>query len=153
LAPEAVSWFPSLPVPDLPFNMAPIRPGDVKKTLQRKKTTKAPGEDGILNGHLKKLDAAHHFLATLYSKILLDSPESWEGWASSVICLIHKAGDNSDPANFRPIALTSTVGKLFHQILSDRITEYLTKTGLVDSTTQKAFLRKISGSQDHNLLM
>ena len=117
---DAVSWFPTLQVPTTPFNAAPVRPKDVKEILQRKKATSAPGMDGILNGHLKRLDSTHHFLATLFSKTLLSSPEPWEGWGSSTISLIHKAGETFDPVNFRPIALTSVVGKLLHQVLANR---------------------------------
>ena len=125
LAAEAVAWFPSIPIPETPFDATAIRPRDVRGILQRKKSTSAPGEDGILNGHLKHLDATHIFLATLFSKTLLHSPEPWEGWSQSNIALIHKAGDTMDPKNFRPIALTSTVGKLFHQLLADRISGYV----------------------------
>ena len=89
----------------------------------------------------------------LFSKTLLHSPEPWEGWGLSVISLIHKAGDTADPKNFRPIALTSTVGKLYHQILADRISKYLVKTGLIDSSTQKAFISGFSGCLDHNIIM
>ena len=110
-------------------------------------------EDSILNGHLKHLDATHIFLSTLFSKTLLHSPEPWEGWSRSVISLIHKAGNTGDPKNFRPIALTSSVGKLFHQILSDRITRFVSKSGLIDASTQKAFIRGLSGCLDHNVIM
>ena len=153
LARDAITWFPSIPVPAEDFNMHPVRPRDVRSVLQRKKATTAPGEDRILNGHMKRLDATHHFLATLFSKLLLEAPEPWEGWGDSRIALIHKQGDTSDSSNFRPIAITSNIGKLYHQILADRISNFLVKTGLIDSSTQKAFLSGISGCQDHNLIM
>ena len=150
---EAVSWFPMLPEGEKQFDMGPIRPRDVKSVLSRKKATSSPGADGILNGHLKHLESTHHFLATLYTKTLLSSPTPWEGWGSSSIVLIHKGGDTGDPSNFRPIALTSCVGKLFHQILSDRIGGFLVGNNYIDVETQKAFIGKVSGCQDHNLIM
>ena len=153
LAQEAVSWFPRLPEVGEEFDMGPIRPRDVKTVLSKKKASSSPGDDGILNGHLKNLESTHHFLATLFTKTLLTSPTPWEGWGASSIVLIHKAGDTGDPSNFRPIALTSCVGKLFHQILSERISKYLVSNGFLDSETQKAFLSKISGCEDHNLVM
>ena len=67
--------------------------------------------------------------------------------------MIHKAGDVNDPSNFRPIALTSCVGKVFHQILSERICKYLVSNGFINTELQKAFIGKISGCQDHNLIM
>ena len=144
LATEAVAWFPAIPIPETPFNATAIRPRDVRSILQQKKATSAPGKDGILNGHLRHLDATHIFLATLFSKTLLHSPEPWEGWSQSTISLIHKAGDTTDPKNFRPIALTSTVGKLFHQLLADRISGYVSKSGLIDVNIQKAFMKVLS---------
>ena len=121
--------------------------------LKQKKQTSAPGEDGILNGHLRHLHVTHRFLATLFSKTLLGTHGPWEGWANSIVTLIHKAGETSDPVNFRPIALTSNVGKLFHQILANRISDFLVKRGFIDKNTQKAFLSKISGCQDHDLIL
>ena len=58
-----------------------------------------------------------------------------------------------EPSNFHPIALTSCVGKIFHQILSERITSFLVRNGYIDSELQKAFINKISGCQDHNLVL
>ena len=150
---EALRWFPSLPAPDSPFQLAPIRPREVKEVLRQKRPTSAPGEDGVLNGHLRRFDSTHRFLATLFSKTLLESHEPWKGWADSTISLIHKAGETSDPVNFRPIALTSNIGKLFHQILLNRISSFLMNKGFIDKSTQKAFLSKINGCQDHNLIL
>ena len=45
------------------------------------------------------------------------------------------------------------MGKLFHQILSDRIGSFLVGNGYLDVETQKAFVGKISGCEDHNLVM
>ena len=100
LAREAVSWFPNLPMGDKVFDMGPIRPRDVRNVLSHKKPSNSPEDDGILNGHLKNLESTHHFLSTLFTKTLFASPTPWDGWASSSIVLIHKAGDTGDPSNF-----------------------------------------------------
>ena len=62
-------------------------------------------------------------------------------------------GDTGEPSNFRPIALTSCVGKVFHQILSDRIGKFLIGNGYIDVKTLKAFIGGLSGCEDHNLVM
>ena len=148
-----MSWFPRLPEGEKQFDMGPIRPRDVRSVLSRKKAGSAPGHDGILNGHLKNLESTHHFLATLFTKTLLSSPTPWEGWGLSSIVLIHKAGDTGEPSNFRPIALTPVIGKLFHQILSDRICKFVVGNSFIDSKIQKAFLRGLSGCPDHDLIL
>ena len=76
---EAISWFPQIPVPQKEFNMGAVRPQDIRSVLSKKKAGSSPGDDGILNGHLKHLESTHHFLATLFTKTLLSSPHPWEG--------------------------------------------------------------------------
>ena len=53
------------------FDLSLIRPRDVKSTLKHCSSSSSPGEDGISYLHLRKMSRCHHFLATLYSKILL----------------------------------------------------------------------------------
>ena len=66
-------------------------------------------------------------------------------WGESKIKLIHKKGNLKDPGNFRPIALSNSIGKTFHLLFSQRTTSYLTKNKLIDPAIQKAFLPGISG--------
>ena len=73
-----------------------------------------PGVDGITCHHLK-------MLATLFSKVLLHSQVLPTCWTHTKIIMVHKNGDPTVPANFRPIALTSVIGKLFHKILAIRL--------------------------------
>ena len=68
--------------------------------------------------------------------------------------MIHKAGETSDPQNFRMIAsIALTFGKIFHQIMSDRISKYMLSNNLIDSSTQKAFLKGINGCVEHISVM
>ena len=150
--PSSLSWIPPLKNPISDFNTDPIRPKDVKNVLQRKSSHSSPGPDGIYYGMLKKLPCTHHFLATLYSK-LLSNPVPPQSWSRSKVSLIHKKGDTSQPENFRMIALSSTTGKIFHQILADRIETFVTDNDFVDRTVQKGFLHGISGCLDHNTLV
>ena len=134
------------------WTQGPIRPRDIRKLLNSKKPTSAPGPDGLMYGMLRKLPSTHHILATLFTKLIFTG-EPPKSWSKSTVTLIHKAGDTDDPGNFRMISLTSCVGKLFHQILSDRISEYLIRNNLLDSHTQKAFLKGINGCIEHTLVM
>ena len=98
--------------------------------------------------HLKKMTSTHHFLATLFSKILLESYSPPSSWCSARIKLIHKGGDTNCPANFRPIALTSAIGKLFNKIIASRLEEYLLENN-INPSLQKGFLRGINGTMEH----
>ena len=65
-----LSWTPPVSPVSSPFDLSPVTPSAVKKILNLGKMT-APGPDSIYYGNLKHLPCTHHFLSTLYSKILL----------------------------------------------------------------------------------
>ena len=50
-----------------------------------------------------------------------------------------------EPGNFRPIALTSCVGKVFTSILKNRWLEYMLANRFLNTNIQKAFMRNIPG--------
>ena len=151
----SLNWFPYLTIPPSPvtFNLSPIKPKEIKRILSQKKSTSAPGPDGFTYGILRHLPSTHHFLATLYSRIIIDSPAPPELWQSSNVSLIYKRNDTANPKNFRMIALTSIVGKLFHQIISDRLLEFLIANGYINPAVQKAFIKNINGTIEHNQLL
>ena len=60
-----------------------------------------------------------------------------------------QGGEPNSPQNWRPIALTSCLGKLLHTIIAARITEYATTEGIMDTTIQKGFLPKLAGCVEH----
>ena len=108
----------------------------------------APGMDGITYYHLSRLPSSQHFMATLFNKIIQaeSAPACWE---LARIKLIFKAGSPDDPSNYRPIALTSVVGKLFHKILSHRLEMYLRTNGVIDTSVQKGFVSGLPGVFEH----
>ena len=150
-------WYPpSLTSPQdadfQPFDSSPFRPRDIRQVLKTAKKNSAPGPDGVPFSVLLKLDSTHHILATLFTKVLaMGAPPT--SWGESVVKLIHKKGDPSDPTNFRMIALSCCVGKTFHLLLNSRLTSFLISNKLIDPTMQKAFLPGINGCIEHNLAM
>ena len=156
LDPAKLNWFPYVHVPDehhVPYNMSSIKPKDIKAILKQKKATSAPGDDGLLYGLLRNLPSTHHFMATLFTKILLCEPNPPESWSKSKVVLIYKSGTTDKPENFRMISLTSCVSKVFHQVLANRTGAYLTKNGYIKSDVQKAFLKGINGCIEHNIVL
>ena len=147
-----LSWFVPVDPPSSPFNQDVIRPTDVMRILKSKSPNTSPGEDAILFGVLARLPSAHHILATLYNKLekLNRAPASW---ASSVVILAHKGGETVDPASFRMIALTSTLGKPYHQIRAERLADFMVDNGYIDALTQKAFLKGVNGCSEHIQVM
>ncbi len=119
--------------------------------LRKCSSRSSPGSDGITYHHLKKLPCTHHFLATLFSKILLGSKTSPACWCQAKSILLYKNGDSGIPGNFRPIALTSCIGKLFHKIIARRLESFLISNNVIDTSLQKGFLSGIIGAMEHIL--
>ncbi len=54
------------------------------------------------------------------------------GWKESVIIPIRKPGkDPSNPNNYRPIALTSHIGKIMERMITERMVFYLGSRGIL----------------------
>ena len=72
-------------------------------------------------------------------------------WQCAVIKLIPKPGKSipSDPSTFRPIALTSVVGKVFTSFIKDTLFKHLISNGYLDTSIQKGFINHVSGCQEH----
>ena len=136
-----------------PFDMSAITPGSVKKLLKKRPSNSSPGNDCILYHHLKKKPSTHHFLATLFSKILLKDQKAPKEWCTAKITLIHKGGDKSAPENFRPIALTSAIGKLFNKVIATCLEHYLRRNSLLDTSLQKGFVTDTNGTMEHIFAM
>ena len=156
-ASSKLNWFPNLPTsPEdgdfTQFNTAPIRPRDIRSTLSKCNKKSAPGPDGITYLTLLKLESTHHILATFFNKVFLSGAHP-PTWGESLVKLIHKKGDTATPSNFRMIALSGCIGKLYHLILAERLTTFLTANKLIDPELQKAFLPGINGVIEHNLVM
>ena len=153
---EKIRWFPLIPAESTDtssdFDLSPIRPKLIKQILSNKEATSAPGHDGLMYGLLRKLPCTQHFMSTLFTK-LLTTGEPPESWSSSRVSLIYKDNSTDDPGNFRMISLTPCVGKLFHQIMAERTATILCKNGIIDDSTQKAFLRGINGCIEHTQTM
>ena len=150
-------WFP--PILTRPgvdgfqeFDARPFKPRDVKQMLANSNKKSAPGPDGVSYSVLSKLEGCHHILATLFTKVLIMGAPP-PSWGESVVKLIHKKGDSSEPTNFRMIALFGCIGKTFHLLLNHRLTSYLLKNNLIDPTMQKAFLPGINDCIEHNIAM
>ena len=124
-------------------------PSVIKGFLKSRPSNSSPGEDGVTYHHLKKLPSTHHFLATLFTKIMLHSHVPPSSWCTAKFITIHKNGDTSDPGNFRPIVLTSAVSKLFHKVIASRLEQYIISNDILDTSLQKGFLRGVNGCMEH----
>ena len=86
------------------------------------KNGKSAAEDLISNEILKSLSGSHlELLVKLYNKCLDTGTYPWN---NSIISPLHKKGCQSDPDNYRAVAVSSTIGKLFSTIILERILQF-----------------------------
>ena len=50
-------------------------------------------------------------------------PEQWK--EANVTAIFKRKGHKSDPGNYRPVSLTSQIGKIFERLIRDRIVRFL----------------------------
>ena len=145
-----LNWFPEVPTPHTPYDLSPYSSKDVKEALRKKNPDSAPGDDQILYGYLEKLPQTHEFLATLFTQIR-DSSQAPDIWAISKIILIPKSDntDTDEPTDFRMIALTANVAKLYHSLESSRTISFMIMNNYLDPSAQKAYIQGINGCVEH----
>ena len=63
--------------------------------------------------------------------------------------LLSKSDIRDTVSEFRPIAITSTVGKIFFSILADRLQHFLIKNSYISREVQKGILTGVAGCLEH----
>ena len=102
-----------------------VQPGEVLAALRTTPSGKSPGHDGIPVELWRKFKPTlAPLLARLYTAIVTANalpPRFHEG----LIIVIHKSGDPTDPANYRPITLLGTDYRIYAKILARRLIPHL----------------------------
>ena len=83
--------------------------------------------------------------------LCLDTGYYPDEWCLGHIVPIYKSGNKGDVKNYRPITVSSCLGKLFSLILNDRLQQFLETNNLI-SNAQIGF-RKGHRTSDHILLL
>ncbi|KAG8444542.1 hypothetical protein GDO86_009632 [Hymenochirus boettgeri] len=76
-------------------------------------------------------------VAELTDSLLFDVPLDWK---KANVIPIFKKGSCSQPGNYRPVSLTSVVGKVMETLLLDHILDFVSSTDLC-SSSQHGFMR------------
>ncbi|XP_070171308.1 uncharacterized protein [Polyergus mexicanus] len=114
----------------------PITPKEVECKIKRIAGSSAAGIDGIRKGSLKGKGTSI-ILARLFNLLLLKEVYPL-AWKQNRTTLIPKAGkDPSDVKNWRPITISSMVGRIFSSLLDRRIRDVIQQT-----QRQKGFIKE-----------
>ena len=120
---------------------------ELKTALSSSKNT-TPGPDKIHYLMLKHLpETALKLLLSIYNRLWTECyyPHQWN--ISTIIPIPKPGKDHSNPTNYRPIALTSCLGKVFEKMINKRLVEYLENNKLL--TPIQCGFRKNKSTIDH----
>ena len=109
-----------------PYLNVPFSLKELDDALKACKYRSAPGQDNIPNKVLKNLPYfTRKLILDLFNRV-------WEShnipvdWKTAITSPLLKVGkDSSDPASYRPIALTSSMGKLLERMVTTRLNWFL----------------------------
>jgi len=104
---------------------------EVLEVLKRIKIDKSPGPDEV---YPRTLWEAREEIASPLAEIFKSSivtGEVPEDWTVANVVPLFKEGCREKPGNYRPVSLTSVVGKLLEGTLRDRIYRHLERQGLI----------------------
>ena len=113
------------------------------KIIKQLKNNSAPGPDSLTPFFLKNIVASiANPLCKLYNCFLAEGfiPNEWK---VAYIIPIYKKGDPQNPANYRPVSLTSVLCKILERIVRQQMLSYLIENDLIPKC-QHGFLSKKS---------
>ena len=103
----------------------------VHSKLKALKVDKSPGPDELHPRVLQELaDQLAVPIALLFSSSITTG-EVPRQWKIATVTPIYKKGDKTDPANYRPVSLTSVLCKLLERILGEDIISHLKENSLL----------------------
>src|SRR6218665_1753435 len=121
----------------------PVTAGEVEKAIKDSDES-APGTDGVTLSDVRMI--ATPLLAAFYN-LWLAAEHTPSCLSGGETILAHKSDSKDEPANYRPITMTSRVTRILHKILAVR----LTGAALIDPR-QKAFV-PVDGCADNIFLL
>lgn len=132
--------------PCLPLNTSKVLSNvtitlqDVSNILATLDTSKSTGPDGITNIVLKNCHASLSVPLFILFKKSIETGQIPQSWKVAHVTPIYKnKGTRSDPHNYRPISITSNVGKVLELIVNKKLLEFLCGNNLI-SASQFGFL-------------
>ena len=105
----------------------------VEDVLTGLNPNKAAGPDGVESKLLKECATEMAPILSQLFRKSMDEGEVPNRWKEAHIIPIHKKGSKAIMANFRPVALTSVICKVFEKIICATILSFLTRNDLITS--------------------
>lgn len=119
---------PDAPVETSNLSKLTILPEQVSLKLANLDKHKSIGPDGIHPLFLKECAAELALPLSNLFQHSLDTGKVPTDWKHAAVTAIHKGGDRSIAANYRPIALLSIISKVLESLVDDYLRAYLHRT-------------------------
>ena len=147
------SWIPKLSDPTIQFDLKPPTYHQVTNTIRKMKASGSPCPlDQISIISFKRCPFLRSYLTNLVHVVWSSGCIPSE-WKKACTILIHKKGETSVPANFRPITLENIPLKVFTSCLRNAMYSFLTANNYIEHNIQKGFTANISGTLEHTAEM
>ena len=106
----------------------------VQKEIEKLKKNKSPGPDKVYPRILKECKEILSGPLTNVFRKSVDTSVVPSLWKEANVTPIFKKGDKSSTANYRPISLTSVVGKMLESIIARSIRDHLERHSLINDS-------------------
>lgn len=147
------SWLPSPKAPATEFEEDEISCEEIDLAINRAKSASAPSPfDQISYQILKRCPSLSQALLDLFNCcwVQADTPTQWKVAAIKLIGKGSASNDPQPPRNFRPIALTPCIGKIFTTVMRNRWLSFMMTNGYINRDIQKAFMPGTPGCTEHH---
>ena len=108
-----------------------IEEGLILKKLSELNVSKTPGPDSLHPKLLQELRIELSKPLTALFKLSVDSGVIPQDWKEAIVSPLFKKGSKAKPENYRPVSLTSIIGKILESIIKDHIVSHLNKFQLI----------------------
>ncbi|CAB3220285.1 unnamed protein product [Arctia plantaginis] len=125
------------------ISLTPTDPHEVRSIVMGLRSHSAPGWDKITATILKQNILTLALPITYLCNKSLETGTFPANFKKAVVCPIFKSGEKSEPSNYRPISLLSTMSKILEKIVNKRLINYLEKNEML-SNCQFGFRAKKS---------
>ena len=146
------AWMPQAKEPRSPFPTSDITLEEVQNVIKKSRADSTPSPFDQISYKIFKncpslMPALEYLFNTCWRCGL--TPSAWKIGCLHLLGKKSAEANSSLPENFRPIALTSCVGKLYTSVLKRRWLDYMTTNGYLNTSLQKAFIDGVSGCTEH----
>ncbi len=104
---------------------------EIETGIRHLKLGKSAGDDNIKSEFIKYESGNLKFVLTSLFNKLYEQGHFPTAWSTGIIVPIFKKGEKDNPANYRGITLTRTMGKLFTHLLNKRINQWSSDMNII----------------------